>query len=97
GQPHHCGPGGSVSTCPVSQDAKLSVTERAYLEGVAHDTWRFFRQCVGAQERHLPPDNLQLTPCMPWWRTTSPTNIGMSLLSVTCARQFGWIEYTRRP
>ena len=77
--------------CPVSQDAKLSVTERAYLEGIAHDTWRFFRQCVGAQESHLPPDNLQLTPYAMVAHRTSPTNIGMYLLSVTCARQFGWI------
>ncbi len=77
--------------CPASEDAKLSVTERAYLEGVAHDTWRFFRQCVVAQESHLPPDNLQLTPYAMVAHRTSPTNIGMYLLSVTCARQFGWI------
>jgi cyclic beta-1,2-glucan synthetase len=77
--------------CPSSEDALLSVTERAYLEGIGHDTWRFFRQCVVAQESHLPPDNLQLTPYAMVAHRTSPTNIGMYLLSVTCARQFGWI------
>ena len=73
------------------QDEAAAPQELAYLEGVARDTWRFFERCVVAQENHLPPDNLQLTPHEMVAHRTSPTNIGLYLLSVACARQFGWI------
>ena len=29
---------------------------------MARDTWRFFERCVTADDLHLPPDNLQITP-----------------------------------
>jgi cyclic beta-1,2-glucan synthetase len=69
----------------------LTAVDGAYLEGIARDTWRYFERCVSAQDRHLPPDNLQTAPHDMLARRTSPTNIGLYLLSVACARQFGWI------
>ena len=65
--------------------------DKVYLEGVARDTWRYFERCVHAGENHLPPDNLQMTPHEIVAHRTSPTNIGLYLLSVACAREFGWI------
>ncbi|MES2877467.1 MAG: glucoamylase family protein [Pseudomonadota bacterium] len=76
---------------PVHRDATLPLHDQAYLEGIARDTWRFFERCVGAADNHLPPDNLQTTPHDMVAHRTSPTNIGLYLLSVACARQFGWI------
>ena len=76
---------------PVRKDAALPVADQAWLEGVARDTWRFFERCVGPQDNHLPPDNLQTAPHDMVAHRTSPTNIGMYLLSVACARTFGWI------
>ncbi|WP_428506677.1 GH36-type glycosyl hydrolase domain-containing protein [Roseateles sp.] len=70
---------------------RVSLQERAYLRGIARDTWRFFERCVGPQDRHLPPDNLQMLPQEMLAHRSSPTNIGLYLLSVACARQFGWI------
>ena len=70
---------------------QLSVPDAVYLHGIARDTWRLFERCVGAEDRHLPPDNLQLVPHDIVAHRTSPTNIGLYLLSVACARQFGWI------
>jgi cyclic beta-1,2-glucan synthetase len=78
-------------TAPQSDEAELPVKDQAYLEGVARDTWRFFERCVVADDNHLPPDNLQVVPHDMVAHRTSPTNIGMYLLSVACARQFGWI------
>ena len=69
----------------------LSAADSVYLEGIARDTWRYFERCVTAQDRHLPPDNLQTAPHDMLARRTSPTNIGLYLLSVAIARQFGWI------
>ena len=76
---------------PARKDAALPRHDQAYLEGIARDTWRFFERCVVADDNHLPPDNLQTTPHDMVAHRTSPTNIGLYLLSVACARQFGWI------
>ncbi|MEJ8820818.1 glucoamylase family protein [Variovorax humicola] len=72
--------------------AQLPPDERDYLLSVARDTWRFFEQVVGAEDNHLPPDNLQLEPESTVAHRTSPTNIGVYLLSACCAREFGWID-----
>ncbi|MDP2371418.1 glucoamylase family protein, partial [Rhodoferax sp.] len=69
----------------------LSGDEQRWLEGVARDTWRLFERCVGPEDNHLAPDNLQTMPQDMVAHRTSPTNIGLYLLSVACARQFGWI------
>jgi len=70
----------------------LRPEQRAYLEKLAHDTWRFFEHVVGPADNHLPPDNLQLEPQPTIAHRTSPTNIGMYLLATCCAREFGWID-----
>lgn len=77
--------------CPRREKTILSPQDRAYLEDVARDTWRFFERCVAADDNCLPPDNLQTTPYDMVAHRTSPTNIGLYLLSTACARQFGWI------
>jgi cyclic beta-1,2-glucan synthetase len=74
------------------QNSVLAASDKSYLEGIARDTWRFFERCVGTDDNHLPPDNLQVTPHDMVAHRTSPTNIGLYLLSVACARQFGWIS-----
>ncbi len=76
---------------PAGKDAALPKADRLYLEGIARDTWRLFERCVVAQDNHLPPDNLQTVPGDMVAHRTSPSNIGLYLLSVACARQFGWI------
>jgi cyclic beta-1,2-glucan synthetase len=70
----------------------LDAGQRAYLDKLAHDTWRFFEHVVGPQDNHLPPDNLQLEPQPTIAHRTSPTNIGMYLLAACCAREFRWID-----
>ena len=75
-------------------DAALPAQDAAYLTSLARDTWRLFERCVGPQENHLPPDNLQVTPHDMVAHRTSPTNIGLYLLSAACAKEFGWISTT---
>lgn len=69
----------------------LSTTDSEWLHGVARDTWRLFERTVDAPDHHLPPDNLQSAPYEMVAHRTSPTNIGLYLLSAACARRFGWI------
>jgi cyclic beta-1,2-glucan synthetase len=79
---------------PVSvlPDTALDASDRAYLHELARQTWQFFERCVGPEDNHLPPDNLQMEPEPTIAHRTSPTNIGLYLLAVACARHFGWIS-----
>ncbi len=79
-------------TRPQLHNAALAPDDTSYLEGIARDTWRLFERCVGTDDNHLPPDNLQIMPHDMVAHRTSPTNIGLYLLSAACARQFGWIS-----
>jgi cyclic beta-1,2-glucan synthetase len=69
---------------PARTDAALPAQDQTYLEGIARDTWRLFERCVNGEDNHLPPDNLQTAPHDMVAHRTSPTNIGLYLLSVAC-------------
>ena len=69
----------------------LTEKERKMLRQTALKTWRFFRMFVNAQENHLPPDNFQEDPKPVIAHRTSPTNMGLCLLSVCTARDLGWL------
>ena len=75
----------------TAKGRRIRTDDRAYLLELARDTWRFFERVVTAQDNHLPPDNLQVDHEPTIAHRTSPTNIGLYLLSVACARQFGWL------
>lgn len=70
----------------------LDDDERQYLLGIARDTWRWFERWVTADDHDLPPDNVQFDPDIVIAHRTSPTNIGLYLLSACCAREFGWLH-----
>ncbi|MEO8223484.1 MAG: glucoamylase family protein, partial [Gammaproteobacteria bacterium] len=69
----------------------VSPGNAAELRAVARSTWRFFTTFVTAAEQHLPPDNFQEHPAPVIAHRTSPTNIGLYLLAVGTARDFGWL------
>lgn len=82
----------SAPRAPLLQrEAELDPQGRDYLWQLARDTWRFYDTHVGAADNHLPPDNVQLTPHLLVAHRTSPTNIGLYLLTVACAREMGFI------
>ncbi len=81
--------------CPPRNDAALPPADQSYLEGLARDSWKLFERCVGPEDNHLPPDNLQTAPHDMVAHRTSPTNIGLYLLATACARSFGWIGTTQ--
>lgn len=65
------------------------------LRRIARQTWRYFETFVTATDSHLPPDNFQEDPVPLVARRTSPTNMGLYLLSVVAARDFGWAGLAR--
>ncbi|MDF2532935.1 MAG: glycosyl transferase, partial [Clostridia bacterium] len=58
----------------------------------ARKTWSFFEDFVTVLENYLPPDNYQLNPPNGIAHRTSPTNIGLLLLSTLAARDLGYIS-----
>ncbi len=69
----------------------LSAEQTLYLRSLARRTWAFFDTYVGAEDNFLPPDNMQEHPVARVAHRTSPTNIGLSLLSSVAACDFGYI------
>jgi len=69
----------------------LSDTDRRVLRLIARRTWRFFETFVTANDHMLPPDNFQQEPQPVLAHRTSPTNLGLYLLSVVAACDFGWL------
>jgi cyclic beta-1,2-glucan synthetase len=57
---------------------------------IARRTWRYFETFVTADDHMLPPDNFQEDPQPVLAHRTSPTNLGLYLLSAVSARDFGW-------
>ena len=69
----------------------LSLADAKTLRLTARRTWRFFEKFVTAEDNMLPPDNFQEDPKPVLAHRTSPTNIGLYLLSIIAAHDFGWI------
>src|SRR5271165_5525159 len=78
---------------PPAAASRLPMTDAdaQALRRTARRTWRFFEAFVTSADNMLPPDNFQDDPGPAVAHRTSPTNIGLYLLSVVCARDFGWI------
>ncbi len=81
-----------MSLSPELEDAlAASPEDRKILRLVARRTWIYFETFVTAADSMLPPDNFQETPKPIVAHRTSPTNIGIYLLSIASAREFGWL------
>jgi cyclic beta-1,2-glucan synthetase len=72
--------------------ATLTPDQAQTLRLIARRTWRYFETFVTEADNDLPPDNFQEDPAPVVAHRTSPTNIGLYLLSITVARDFGWIS-----
>jgi cyclic beta-1,2-glucan synthetase len=69
----------------------LSATNAQALRLIARRTWRFFEAFVTPADHALPPDNFQEDPRPVVAHRTSPTNMGLYLLSALAARDLGWL------
>jgi cyclic beta-1,2-glucan synthetase len=82
-----------ISVSPlVAGRLALSAADAQALMSVARRTWRYFETFVTAEENMLPPDNFQDDPRPVVAHRTSPTNMGLYLLSAVSARDFGWLD-----
>ncbi len=76
----------------IFKETALDEEKRALLTDMAKATWRYFEKTVTSSDHYLPPDNLQIHPDKGIAHRTSPTNIGLYLLSCAAAQSLGFLE-----
>src|SRR6202012_3502392 len=78
---------------PPPEDGHLSIGEARAEEVrlIARQTRGFFEKFVTPEDHDLPPDNFQEEPRPVVAHRTSPTNIGLYLIAVVAAHDFGWL------
>ena len=75
-----------------SAERKLNENQETKLKTYISDMWKFYNATVSKRDNYLPPDNIQLFPIESTAHRTSPTNIGLYMLSVLSARDFELID-----
>ncbi|MBE2198904.1 MAG: cellobiose phosphorylase [Anaerolinea sp.] len=73
------------------ETAVLTPLEQQRLRTLARRTWLFFEEYVGPEDHWLPPDHYQEFPRGVVAHRTSPTNVGLYLLTALAAYDFGYI------
>jgi cyclic beta-1,2-glucan synthetase len=82
----------ALSRPVVTTPFALGPADRLVLRRLARKTWRYFETFMGAEHHGLPPDNYQEAPVEVLAARTSPTNIGLGLLSTLAAHDLGYIS-----
>ena len=80
----------SSRSSTVARGRPISDADAREFRLTARRTWRFFETFVTPADSMLPPDNFQEDPKPVVAHRTSPTNLGLYLLSAVAARDFGW-------
>ena len=81
-----------VISQPVNHiTTQLSEPQRRQIRRLARRTWAFFEQFTGPNDHWLPPDHFQESPRGSVAHYTTPTNIGMFLVSALSAYDLGYM------
>jgi len=70
----------------------VTATDTATMRRIARKTWRFFETFVTEDDHWLAPDNFQEDPLGVVAHRTSPTNIGLQLISALTAYDLGYLS-----
>ena len=76
----------------AKKDEQLARTEREYLEKAAASAYKYFQSFHHAENHFLPPDNFQEQPPVGLARRSSPTNMGLAMVSSVAAFDMGLIS-----
>ncbi len=82
---------------PFAKPRQTRLTEKdlRFLRRVARQTWSYFSEFVTDDTSWLPPDNYQVSHKNQLSMRTSPTNIGLWMLSAIGAHDFGYLTVDR--
>jgi cyclic beta-1,2-glucan synthetase len=74
-----------------TEQPDATAAETAEMRAIARRTWRFFETFVAEEDSYLPPDNFQEDPVGVIAHRTSPTNMGLALLTNLTAHDLGYV------
>jgi cellobiose phosphorylase len=80
-----------ISRPLVPRSPRLSADQALFLRTLSRKTWAFFETFVGPEDHWLPPDSYQEYRVAAVAHRTSPTNMGLALLSNLAAYDFGYL------
>ena len=81
-----------ISKINKEESITLNNLERKYLREISRRTWAYYEDFVNEENNYLAPDNYQEKPYKGVAHRTSPTNIGMGLISNIVAYDLGYIS-----
>jgi len=76
---------------PKQEQLEVAGMDLRFLRRVARRTWGYFAEFVGDDTAYLPPDNYQVSHRNQLAMRTSPTNIGLWVVSALGAHDFGYL------
>ena len=79
-----------ISRPSLQKPSELTTNQVQQLRTLSRRTWLFYEHFVGPDGNWLPPDHFQETPRGVVAHRTSPTNIGLYLLTVLAAYDLGY-------
>lgn len=82
----------NISRTRFKENIVFSDIDQRVFRNIARKTWNFFEQFVNEKENWLAPDNYQEDPKPLVAHRTSPTNMGLLMLSTCSAYHLGYIN-----
>lgn len=78
----------------VDKKLQYSISEKdyIYLREIGRRTWAYYEDFINEENNYLAPDNYQEKPFKGVAHRTSPTNIGMGLVTNIVSYDFGYIS-----
>ncbi|MEP6926364.1 MAG: glucoamylase family protein [Ginsengibacter sp.] len=81
-----------VGLSHLKREVLITKRQTIFLQKLSRKIWAFFENFVTEKDNWLPPDNYQEQPDAKIAHRTSPTNIGLALLSNLTAYDFGYLS-----
>lgn len=83
--------------CRISKEERiiqdrLEIEDEEFLREISRRTWAYYEDFVNEENNYLAPDNYQEKPYKGVANRTSPTNIGMGLISNIVAYDLGYLS-----
>ena len=82
-----------ISRKTIEHKINLSSDEEKYLRQISRRVWAYYDDFINEENNYLAPDNYQEIPFKGVAHRTSPTNIGMGIISNIVALDLGYIVF----
>ena len=77
----------------IIEKEALDIDDKKFLSKISRRIWAYYEDFVNEENNYLAPDNFQEKPFKGVAHRTSPTNIGMGLITNLTAYDLGYTCY----